>query len=134
MPVTWLAVLAAWFRLRVNTVLTLPTLKMSRLPSTRVRYGVQAPATTGDPTFERTYRVQQNTIEQLVIFFPALWLCATYVGDFFAALVGLVFIGGRYLYARQYIADPATRTAGIAIGLAASAVLLLTGLVGALFS
>ena len=35
---------------------------------------IQAPATTGDPKFERYYRVQQNTAEQLIVFLPALYL------------------------------------------------------------
>jgi hypothetical protein len=37
----------------------------------RGRYGVKAPAVTGHPIFERWMRVQQNTIEQLVVFLPA---------------------------------------------------------------
>ena len=40
----------------------------------RVRYGIAAPATTGDPTFERYFRVQQNTMEQLILFLPAILL------------------------------------------------------------
>ena len=35
-------------------------------------YGVKAPSVTGDEMFERYYRVQQNTVEQLVIFLPAM--------------------------------------------------------------
>jgi glutathione S-transferase len=105
-----------------------------RTGQARQRYGVKAPATTGDPLFERHYRVQQNSVEQLVIFVPALFLCAAYVSDGFAALLGLVFIAGRFLYARSYIADPETRGPGFAISFAASAVLLLTGLIGAVLA
>lgn len=99
----------------------------------RQKYNVQAPATTGDPIFERYYRVQQNTIEQLVVFLPSLFLFANYVSAWVAALLGLVFIGGRALYARNYIADPKSRGLGFGIGFGANALLLLGGLVGALF-
>ena len=39
----------------------------------RGRHGVSAPATTGDETFERFYRAHQNTMEQLVVFIPAIY-------------------------------------------------------------
>ena len=100
----------------------------------RSRFGVQAPATTGHPEFERYYRVQQNTIEQLIVFFPALFLFASYVNTTIAALLGVAFIVGRVLYARGYIADPARRGTGFAIGLIANMLLLLGGLIGAIFA
>ena len=58
----------------------------------RGRFGVPAPATTGNPSFERYFRVQQNTIEQLVIFLPSLYLFATFVNENAAAALGIVFI------------------------------------------
>ena len=36
----------------------------------RGRAEIEAPATTGDPIFERYFRVHQNTMEQLVMFLP----------------------------------------------------------------
>jgi glutathione S-transferase len=100
----------------------------------RSRFGVQAPATTGHPEFERYYRVQQNTIEQLIVFFPALFLFASYVSTSIAAILGVAFIVGRVLYARGYIADPARRGTGFAIGMIANMLLLLGGLIGAIFA
>ena len=100
----------------------------------RQRYGVKAPATTGDPVFERYYRVQQNTVEQLVIFFPALFLFSAYVGPRLAALLGLVFIVGRAVYARGYVADPERRGPGFIIGFSANVILVLGSLIGALFA
>ena len=44
----------------------------------RGQFGVSAPATTGHPIFERYYRVQYNTLEQIVVFVPALFLSAAY--------------------------------------------------------
>jgi uncharacterized membrane protein YecN with MAPEG domain len=98
----------------------------------RGRFGVPAPATTGNPSFERYFRVQQNTIEQLVIFFPALYLFAVFVSENFAALLGLLFIAGRVIYARGYIEDPAKRGPGFALSFVPNLILLLGGLIGAL--
>lgn len=100
----------------------------------RGRLGVAAPATTGHPIFERHLRVQQNTVEQLVIFLPALFLFARYVSEPVAALLGLVFIAGRALFAWGYVADPARRGPGFLLTFASNVVLLLGGLLGALFA
>lgn len=100
----------------------------------RLTYNVPAPATTGDPTFERYYRVQQNTVEQLVVFLPALFLFAQYASAPLATLLGLVFIVGRALYARGYIAAADKRGPGFAISFIANAVLVLGALFGALFA
>jgi len=100
----------------------------------RDRYGVKAPAVTGDPMFERYYRVQQNTLEQLVVFLPSLYLFGFYVSSTLAALLGVAFLGGRFLYARSYVADPETRGVGFGIGAVANVLLLLGSLLGALFT
>ena len=97
----------------------------------RGRTGVPAPAMTGNPEFERQFRVQYNTIEQLVIFFPSILMFAIYVNEPVAAGLGLVFILGRALYARGYAIDPAKRGPGFGLTFLANAVLLLGGLVGA---
>jgi glutathione S-transferase len=98
----------------------------------RGRYEVPAPAMTGHPVFERTYRVQANTLEQLVVFLPGLWLFASYVSSGVAALLGVLFLVGRVLYARGYVQDPARRGPGFLLGAAATWSLVLGGLVGAL--
>lgn len=100
----------------------------------RQTYKVPAPATTGDPTFERYYRVQQNTVEQLVIFLPALFLFARYASSRFAVLLGLLFIVGRFLYARGYIAAAEKRETGFVLSFGANVILVLGALLGALFS
>lgn len=100
----------------------------------RGQYGVEAPATTGHPIFERYHRVHQNTLEQLVIFIPALWMFGAYVSPAWAALLGLVFIVGRFVYLRGYVEDPKKRSTGTYITLLAQAVLLLGGGVGALLA
>lgn len=91
----------------------------------RGRYGVQAPATTGHEVFERYFRVQQNTLEQLVVFVPAAWLYATYVSPTWATILGVVYLVGRVLYLRGYVADPSKREIGFALSALPVVVLLL---------
>lgn len=98
----------------------------------RSKAGVVAPATTGDPIFERTFRVQQNTLERLVVFVPALWLFGHYVQPLVGAALGLVFVVGRFVYARGYVAEPGKRGTGFLIGEVAQALLVLGALGGAL--
>jgi len=98
----------------------------------RGRLGVPAPATTGNAEFERYLRVQYNTIEQLVIFLPAVFGFAHFVSPGWAAALGVVFIVGRALFARGYVQDPARRGPGFGLTLLANSVLLLGSLLGAL--
>jgi uncharacterized membrane protein YecN with MAPEG domain len=97
----------------------------------RAKYGVNVPATSGPEAFERVYRVQMNTLEQLVFFLPALWLCAFYmpkpwlVGGF-----GAGWILGRILYAVGYYHDASKRFPGFIIALFSANALLLAGLFG----
>ena len=100
----------------------------------RVKSGVKAPAITGDPEFERTFRVQQNTLEQLVFFLPSLWLFGVYVHALIGAALGLVFVIGRIIYFKAYIADPEKRSLGFGLGFMACIVLLLGGLIGAVIA
>ena len=97
----------------------------------RAKYGVAAPSVSGDPIFERYHRVHQNTLENLVIFLPGLWLLATYVSETIAALLGLVFIVGRAVYARLYVQDPPRRSAGVLMSFPIGLILLIGGVIGA---
>lgn len=97
----------------------------------RGRYGVHAPATTGNEVFERYYRVQMNTLEQLVVFVPSMVLFAHYVQPLAAAALGLVFIAGRALYFRAYVRAPASREMGFGISAFANITLLVGALIGA---
>lgn len=81
----------------------------------RGRFGIQAPATTGNEVFERYFRVHMNTQEQLVMFLPTLWIFAHFVSPVWAAALGAVFVIGRAVYAASYIRDPRTRTLGFAL-------------------
>jgi glutathione S-transferase len=81
----------------------------------RVRYGVAAPATTGHPTFERYFRVQMNTLEQLVAFLPAIWLFAQFLHPLWAAALGVVYLTGRQIYFMNYVKEPKSRSLGFAL-------------------
>ncbi len=97
----------------------------------RHRYGVKAPATTGHEVFERYFRVQQNTLETLIVFIPAISLFAIYVNPNWAAWIGLVYVVGRILYLRAYVADPAKRSVGFTLSALPILVLLVGALLGA---
>jgi glutathione S-transferase len=97
----------------------------------RGKYGVKAPATTGHEVFERYFRVQQNTLELLVVFVPAIWLFGQYVSTLWAAILGLVYLVGRVVYLKSYVADPAKRSAGFGLSFLPIAVMLIGVLIRA---
>jgi uncharacterized membrane protein YecN with MAPEG domain len=81
----------------------------------RGKYNIAAPATSGNEMFERVFRVHMNTLEQLVVFLPALWIFASYVSSLWASILGAVFIVGRAIYSITYVKDPKKRSAGFAL-------------------
>jgi glutathione S-transferase len=96
----------------------------------RAKYKIAAPAVSGNLDFERVYRVQQNTLEQLSIFLPALWLFAYYVSGPWAAGLGLAWIIGRVVYAIGYYKDANKRGPGFGISFGVTVVLIIGALVG----
>ena len=66
------------------------------------KFGVKLPATTGNPDFERIFRAHVNTLEWMPTFLAPLWLCAIYLSDIAAAVLGLVLIAGRAWYFAGY--------------------------------
>lgn len=100
----------------------------------RAKTGVAAPAVSGDPYFENCFRAHQNTMEQLVIVVPAMWVFGHYVSDLYGAILGLIFFVGRVLYFRGYSEDPKKREVGFIVGIIATAILLLGGLIAALMA
>ena len=81
----------------------------------RDKYGIAAPATHGNETFERHFRVHMNTLEQLVTFLPVLWIFAYMVSPIWAAGLGVVYLIGRAIYGRAYVRDPKSRSLGFAL-------------------
>lgn len=78
----------------------------------RAKYGISAPATTGNEVFERYFRVHMNTLEQLIVFLPTLWLFAYFISPLWAAGFGVVFIIGRAIYCPSYVKNPKSRSLG----------------------
>lgn len=81
----------------------------------RAAYNVPAPQSSGNPEFDKRNRVHLNTLEQLVMFVPAIVFAAPVLGDSIAATIGLIWCVGRLLYARSYYVDPAKRSLGFAL-------------------
>ncbi len=98
----------------------------------RGKYGVQAPAVHGNEIFERYFRVHMNTLEQLVVFIPAIWLFAQFVDPHWAAGLGGVYLVGRALYFASYVKDPKSRGPGFLLSSVPSLVMLVGVLVEAL--
>jgi hypothetical protein len=103
-------------------------IKVSRA---RGRYGVAAPATSGNPVFERCFRVQQNTLEMLVLLLPGLYLFGRYFNPLWAAGLGVVYLVGREIYAASYVKNPAARGPGYGLSMLPSMILVIGGLTGA---
>lgn len=100
----------------------------------RVQCQVAPPATTGHPVFERYFRVQQNTLEQLIVFVPSVWLFGYYVSALWAAGLGVVFVIGRALYLTGYVTDPKKRGAGFGLSFLPNVMLAVGAFVGAILS
>lgn len=97
----------------------------------RGKYGIAAPSMEGPLQFQSIVRVQNNTLEQLVLFLPALWLCAAALEDEWAAIGGAVWVVGRIVYALGYYKAPKFRGAGFMISTIAT-VTLMVGVVSGL--
>ena len=102
-----------------------------RVARARAAFGIKAPAISGNPDFERIFRVQMNTLEWLPIFLPSLWLFAIYISDWVAAAIGMVWVGGRIAYLIGYSNAANKRGRGFAIQASATIVLWL-GAAGAI--
>jgi uncharacterized membrane protein YecN with MAPEG domain len=107
---------------------------LSNVGRARGKYNLPAPATTGNEFFERHFRVQQNTLEQLIIFIPSIWLFGLYVSSLWGAALGVIFLVGRAMYASGYVRDPAKRSAGFMLSALPTLALLIGALVGAIRS
>jgi glutathione S-transferase len=114
------------------TVLALITLQATALQvgRSRARHGVKPPLMSGPPAFERALRVQQNTLEQTVVFLPAFWVAVEVSNTAAACILGAVWVLGRVLYAVGYLRAAEQRVLGFAISFMASAALLVMALVG----
>jgi len=107
---------------------------MGKVGAARAKHGVKAPSVDGPEEFQRTYRVHQNMVEQLVFHLPSMWLFAVAWGDFWAALLGFIFVIGRIIYAIGYYEAAEKRSRGFGIASLASIILALGALIGAILA
>ncbi len=96
--------------------------------------GLKAPAISGHEGFERMYRVQVNTLETLVAFLPALFIAAKYWPTILVAVIGAVYIVGRFIYWRAYVSAPAKRGMGFMVSIIPTSILLALAFVGIILS
>ncbi len=102
----------------------------TRVAVARGTFGVKLPATSGHPDFERIFRVHQNTLEWMPTFLVPLWLCAIFLSDVGAAVLGLVWIAGRVVYSVGYREAVAKRLPGFFIQSTACLLLFIGAAVG----
>ena len=95
----------------------------------RQTYGVEAPATTGNPDFERYFRVHENTLEALIVFIPAFWIFSLTVNYHFGVALGLLFLIARIIYAQGYLSAAKKRAPGAIATAAINGILVLVSLI-----
>jgi glutathione S-transferase len=106
--------------------------------SMRGKHGVKAPTMTGPLEFECAVRVQMNTLEQMAIFLPLLWLATLYFSpavsmaylSWLPPVLGLIWVIGRILYKTGYMAAPEKRSNGFLISGVAVLGLLICAVIG----
>lgn len=96
----------------------------------RNKYGVKAPAVTGNESFERYYRVQMNTLELLVLVLPGAWLSAQYRSHWEVSLLLGIYLIGRGIYFYSYAIQQGSRRLGFALSYVPAIMLVIGGLVG----
>ena len=99
----------------------------------RSTYKISAPATTGDPNFERYYRVHQNSLESLIVFIPAIWIFGEFLNAPIATALGILYVIARAIYARGYYAAAEKRGPGAAMSFAINSILMLGAIAGAIW-
>jgi glutathione S-transferase len=96
----------------------------------RAKHRIAAPAMTGNAEFERTNRVHVNTLENLIIFIPSVWIFGAYTSPRWAAVLGFVFVVARAVYAFGYLKAAEKRSVGAGITGLVEIVLVVGALVG----
>jgi uncharacterized MAPEG superfamily protein len=110
--------------------IVLIALAMQLVGNARKKFGVHAPATTGDPGFERVFRAHQNTIEATVMFLPCLWIASSYSDARIASWLGWAWLVGRTWYLFAYASPTGKRGPGFMLAIVANVGLLAMGFWG----
>lgn len=96
----------------------------------RVKLKVAAPMTEGNEVWQRHFRVQQNTLEQLIVFIPGMLAFSHYVSNIWVILPGVAFLMGRQWYAYLYVNNPKKRGPGFMLTFIANMALVFGSLIG----
>lgn len=103
---------------------------MWRVGSARKAYKIKPPHCDGPEEFLRIFRVQQNTLEQIVFFLPLLWVSAIYFNPLFATVLGVIWLGARIAYVLGYSASADKRMLPFIIGMIVCVLLFIGALYG----
>ena len=68
----------------------------------RGKHRIAAPAVAGHPQFERAHRIHLNTVENLALMIPFLWIASAFYGGQLPFWFGLLWVVSRILYAIGY--------------------------------
>ena len=98
--------------------------------ASRGKHEVQAPKVAGNDIWERSFRVQQNTLEQLIVFIPGMLAFSLYVSNIWVLIPGITFLVGRQVYAYLYVKEPKSRAPGFLLTFFANMVLVFGSLIG----
>lgn len=123
-----------WTELVILGALVLYLGTMMHCAHMRARHRIMAPATSGHPAYERAFRIQQNTLEQLVAFVPAVWLFSLLVNPRVGAILGAVWVLSRIVYALSYARAPERRGPGFIVAFVILIVLVAGALVQAIIT
>ncbi|XP_076468063.1 microsomal glutathione S-transferase 2-like [Babylonia areolata] len=87
-----------------------------RVGFARKKCNVPYPQMTGDATFERTLRAQQNTLEFFPVFMACLWMSGLFFNQGASAVTGMVYIYSRQMYFSGYSQSVEDRIPGFKLG------------------
>ena len=106
-------------------------LMAGRVGYLRGKLKIEAPAITGHPSFERGHRTHMNTVENLILFVPLLWVASYFYGGQVPFWIGLVWVLSRVLYAWGYSQNNTQlRGPGAGLGFLSLFALLILGAIG----
>ena len=117
----------------LDTVLAilLTLILVGRVGYLRGRLKIDAPATAGHPQFERAFRIHANTVENLVLLLPLLWVASSFYGGQIPFWLGLLWVVSRVIYAFGYAqTNTQMRGPGAALGFIALIGLLVLSIIG----
>ncbi len=103
----------------------------ARVGYMRARHKIEAPATVGHPEFERAFRTHANTVENLILFLPLLWVASVFYGGVIPFWLGILWVVSRLIYAWGYsLQNTQMRGPGMGLGFLSLIGLLVLSAIG----